>query len=158
MQWRFSMVSWSSRIFPKWAKILCFYNWDFYNWDYNRPAATPVSRLSHTECPQVTIRRKMNTFCLFGKCQEEGDACVCVGCDSVSDTAQPHTLQERANLFMWYNSRFGSLAPDTHILGLYAYLISLPLLAVLSFFPAYSSFHYITLPPFTSHPLWFLRN
>lgn len=78
MRWRFSMVSWSSRIFPKWAKILCFYNWDFYNWDYNRPTATPVSRLSHTECPQVTIRRKMNTFCLFGKCQEEGDACVCV--------------------------------------------------------------------------------
>lgn len=48
---------------------------------------------------------------------------------------------------------------STNILSLHAYLISLPLLAIASFFPTHSSSHHITPPPAsTSHPLRFLHN
>lgn len=146
MPWRLSRMSWSSKLFRKQTKILCFCNHNYltcYNpQEWTQPCGAPTGHNKRDAGIQHVW-------------QVLGRGGVWWGDDD--NTVWPHILQNRVQLQI-QKSRSGH-PRSTNILSLYAYLINLPLPAIASFFPTHSSSHHIIpSPASTSHPLRFLHN
>lgn len=89
-------------------------------------------------CPLVTTEERCSYSAYLAGVRKRG----CVG--DGNNTVWPHILQKRVQLQTQKPCSGHPRSPN--ILRLHAYLISLPLLAIASFFPTHSSSHHI-IPP-----------
>lgn len=134
MPWGFSRISCSSRLF--FLNKLKHYASATIT---TRPAPTHKSRLGHVVSPLVTTEERCRYSAYLAGVRKRG----CVG--DGDNTVWPHILQKRVQL-QTQKPRSGH-PRWTNILRLHTYLISLPLLAIASFFPTHSSSHHIIPPP-----------
>jgi len=149
MPWRFSRMSWSSTLFKRETKILCFCNHNYL------ACHNPLAWTQPCAVSTLHNKREMQVLSTFGRCQEDGVwGCVwgwrwqhCLTLHPAKEGATPDT---EASLWTpTFNKHPESVClPHQSALASYCKLLSHSL-----FLPRHNS-----TPSFTSHPLRFLHN